>query len=266
MGGRLDRRDELILGLLLIAAYICMVYTGHFGARIHPHNDHRHYLPPPPFPTPQAETPKAAGAAPFELEEEKEEHAAATAVPPVPCACLPLTLTPGKKTGYKHVRASEDVIRRYMAAFGARSMTYVHFHRSHKHYEVSRRVCVYVFGCWGGWMDGLGAWVVYTCTCQVLQAFLFTPRHTHTSSALPNKPTNPPHTHIHSQTHKQLPGVGLVSYCWVLSLLGRAAFVAIDPLCHPHDMPALLQAFERDVPGMKHYVTVSDTVRALGGY
>ena len=61
-------------------------------------------------------------------------------------------------------------------------------------------------------------------------------------------------------TIKQLPGFGLVSYCWVLSYTGWAAFVAIDPLCKPEDTAALLAAFERDVPGMKQYVAVSDRV------
>lgn len=59
--------------------------------------------------------------------------------------------------------------------------------------------------------------------------------------------------------------MGLVSYCWVLSYMGRAAFVAIDPLCKPEDTAALLAAFERDVPGMKHYVAVSDRVSVLVG-
>lgn len=45
--------------------------------------------------------------------------------------------------------------------------------------------------------------------------------------------------------------------------MGRAAFVAIDPLCKPEDTATLLRAFERDVPGMKHYVAVSDRVRAI---
>ena len=57
--------------------------------------------------------------------------------------------------------------------------------------------------------------------------------------------------------------MGLLSYCWVLSYLGRAAFVAIDPLCHPDDLPKLLTAFIRDVPGMKHFVAVSERVAAV---
>lgn len=36
--------------------------------------------------------------------------------------------------------------------------------------------------------------------------------------------------------------------------------MAIDPLCKPEDTAALLAAFERDVPGMKQYVAVSDAV------
>lgn len=45
-----------------------------------------------------------------------------------------------------------------------------------------------------------------------------------------------------------------MSYCWVRSLLGRAAFVIGDPLAAPAAMPALLQQFHTTVPGMKLYV------------
>lgn len=51
-----------------------------------------------------------------------------------------------------------------------------------------------------------------------------------------------------------------MSYCWVRSLLGRAAFVIGDPLAAPASMPALLQRFHATVPGMKLYVAVSEAV------
>lgn len=65
------------------------------------------------------------------------------------------------------------------------------------------------------------------------------------------------HSHYHFEGPNKL---GLVSYCWVLSYLGRAALVMIDPLCHPQDLHALLLAFHNTVPGMKQYVAVSERV------
>lgn len=66
-----------------------------------------------------------------------------------------------------------------------------------------------------------------------------------------------------------MPGLGLVSYCWVRSFLGRAAFVTTDPLAAPGaDTLELLTRFHATVPGMKQYCGVSqptaDALRALG--
>ena len=65
------------------------------------------------------------------------------------------------------------------------------------------------------------------------------------------------HSHYHFEGPNNL---GLVSYCWVLSYLGRAALVMIDPLCCPQDLHALLLAFHNTVPGMKQYVAVSERI------
>lgn len=86
-----------------------------------PHQDPHH--------PPKADPPTTVTA--FEL----EGASSAAAAIPVPCACLPLSLG---KPAYQHRRVDEGTIRTYMRAFGDRSMSYVHFHRCQKHYEVRR--------------------------------------------------------------------------------------------------------------------------------
>jgi hypothetical protein len=105
-------------------------------------------------------------------------------------------------------------------------------------------------GLVGGWMgEWMGGWIA--CSSS-------TP-----SPPTTTKPNPQPTTHNPQPTtftHAQVPGLGVVSYCWVRSLVGRAAFVVGDPLAPPHGMLALLARFHEAVPGMKLYVAVSQVV------
>lgn len=104
--------------------------------------------------------------------------------------------------------------------------------------------------------------------CHVCVVYVFLPpfsmggppRPTHTTHQTnPNNFTPNPKPQTPNPIN-QVPGLGVVSYCWAASIAGRAAFVIGDPLVRPAQMPLLLERFHAEVPGMKLYVAVSSVV------
>jgi lysylphosphatidylglycerol synthetase-like protein (DUF2156 family) len=57
--------------------------------------------------------------------------------------------------------------------------------------------------------------------------------------------------------------VGLVSYAWITTFTGRSSFVVTDPLAAPGTLKTLLEAYHRDVPGLKQYLGITESTAAV---